>query len=85
MTRYLLASASPRRRELLAQLGMTVEVRPTDLDESTRLGEAAADYVQRLALEKSGAAWAALDAAGVDTVPVLAADTAVVAPAAVSG
>lgn len=70
-----LASASPRRSELLRQLGLDFDVTPADIDESIRPGEAPDAYVERLALEKGRAAWAALDAH--DT-PVLAADTAVV-------
>jgi septum formation protein len=51
--RLILASASPRRRELLAQAGFRFEVIPAHIDESRREGEAARDYVQRLALEKA--------------------------------
>jgi septum formation protein len=53
--RLVLASASPRRRDLLAGLGVSFEVRPADLDESLLPGEAPADYVLRLAIEKAGA------------------------------
>ncbi|MFM1886619.1 MAG: hypothetical protein RL026_1776 [Pseudomonadota bacterium] len=69
----LLASASPRRRELLAQIGVAHEVRPTDVDESPRPGEVAEALVQRLACAK---AEAGLAAAG--DRPVLGADTIVV-------
>ena len=51
----ILASASPRRRELLSQLGVTFEVRAADIDETVRAGEGAAAYVERLAREKSAA------------------------------
>jgi len=71
-----LASASPRRRELLAQIGVRHEVRPVDLDESRLPGERPSDYVQRLALAKAEAAWQRFAAA--ENRPVLAADTAVV-------
>jgi septum formation protein len=54
--RLVLASASPRRAELLAAAGYAFEVRPTDVDESVRAGEAPADYVQRLAAWKADAA-----------------------------
>ena len=68
-----LASASPRRRELLNQIGIPHEVRPADLDES-RLGEEPPeDYVRRLACAKAAAVWDRHPGR-----PVLAADTAVV-------
>lgn len=51
----ILASASPRRRELLAQAGFTFEVRAADIDESRHAGEPPMDYVRRLALEKAQA------------------------------
>lgn len=51
----VLASASPRRRELLEQLGLTFTIVVPDIDESTRPGEAPAPYVQRLAVEKAHA------------------------------
>ena len=54
--RLVLASGSPRRRELLAALGWSFEVRPVDLDETAWPGEDAAAYVGRLALEKARAA-----------------------------
>jgi septum formation protein len=71
----LLASASPRRSELLRQIGVAHEVRPVDVDESARPGEAPSGYVLRLAEAKAAALWARLDAAG--RLPVLAADTTV--------
>ena len=46
---FCLASASPRRREFLAQLGMEFEVYPVDVDEKTVAGEPPEEYVQRLA------------------------------------
>ena len=52
----ILASASPRRRELLDQLGVEFHVAPTDIDETPRPGEAPAAYVRRLAFDKAGAA-----------------------------
>jgi septum formation protein len=70
-----LASASPRRSELLKQLGLRFEVIPVELDESRKNSEAGADYVCRLALKKARKAWANLE---VGRAPVLAADTAVV-------
>jgi len=51
--RMILASASPRRRELLAQAGFTFTIDAADVDESTRAGEAADAYVERLAVAKA--------------------------------
>jgi septum formation protein len=51
--RLVLASNSPRRRELLIQAGLTFKVLPADIDESARPMEAPSAYVQRLALEKA--------------------------------
>jgi septum formation protein len=77
MTRrsILLASASPRRSELLRQLGIDHEIRPVDVDESVRPGEAPSAYVLRLAEAKAVALWQRLGA--VERRPVLAADTTV--------
>lgn len=69
---FVLASASPRRRELLAQVGLTPEVRVYSIDETPHAGEAPETYVRRMATEKLEAALE--EEAG----PVLAADTVVV-------
>lgn len=53
--RLVLASASPRRRQLLEQLGLSVEVRPADVDETARPGEEPRAHVERLAREKAEA------------------------------
>ena len=53
--KLVLASASPRRQELLADLGLSFTVRPADIDESVHAGEAGTDYVRRLAREKAAA------------------------------
>ncbi len=53
MAKLILASGSPRRRELLAQAGYVFEVRPADVNEDVRAGEAPAAYVTRLAREKA--------------------------------
>ena len=73
--RILLASASPRRAELLRQVGIAHAVRPVDVDESVRAGEAPAAYVLRLAEAKAAALWRQL--APAERRPVLAADTTV--------
>lgn len=49
----ILASASPRRRELLAQIGVAARAQPAEIDETVHEGEAAGDYVLRLAREKA--------------------------------
>jgi septum formation protein len=72
----VLASASPRRRELLNQIGVAHRVAPVDLDESRRPNESPRDYVLRLAHEKAEAAWERI--ANREAQVVLAADTAVV-------
>jgi septum formation protein len=56
--RLILASASPRRRELLAQAGFSFTVESADVDESLRDGEEPAAYVLRLAVEKAQAVFA---------------------------
>jgi len=53
----ILASASPRRRELLAQAGYVFEVRPAHVNEDARPGENAIAYVTRLAREKAEAVY----------------------------
>jgi septum formation protein len=77
MTRALLylASASPRRSELLRQIDVAHEVRPVVIDESPQAGEAPARYVLRLAERKARTLWESLPAA--QRLPVLAADTTV--------
>jgi septum formation protein len=77
--RLVLASASPRRAELLTAAGFTFEVLAVDLDERARPGEAPADYVRRLAGEKSARAFEQLEGPAKEPpLVVLAADTAVV-------
>jgi len=49
----ILASASPRRHELLKQLGIESSIAPADIDETIASGENAKDYVTRMAREKS--------------------------------
>lgn len=70
----LLASASPRRAELLTQLGIRFVVAPADIAEVVQPGETPAAYAQRIALEKARAGWAA----SAQQLPVLGADTDVV-------
>ncbi len=67
-----LASASPRRRELLASIGVPLTACPVDIDETPIPGESAEAYVTRLAREK------ALAGARLSSLPTLGSDTAVV-------
>lgn len=69
---FVLASASPRRRELLRQIGARFSLLTVAVDESPLQGETPEDYVLRLALAKAEAALA--QAGGL---PVLGADTTV--------
>jgi septum formation protein len=71
-----LASRSPRRRELLTQVGVRFAVLEADTDETRHPGEQPEDYVLRLALEKARAVRQSMPRA--DDRPVLGADTAVV-------
>jgi len=85
----VLASASPRRRELLAQAGYAFEILPADIPEDPRPGEAPIPYVLRLAREKAEAVASSpafadlarnLRADPADPLLILGADTTVVAP-----
>lgn len=73
ITPVILASNSPRRRELLRQLGVSFTVDPADVDESVRPGESPEAYALRVALDKARAA-AARTGKGI----IIAADTIVV-------
>lgn len=87
--RLYLASASPRRRELLLQIGLAHEVlrapAPPGEDEPQLPGESPADYVLRTAREKAerGQAW--MRSQALAALPVLAADTTVILDGAVLG
>lgn len=78
-----LASNSPRRRELLDQIGVSYRVLRVEVDESSRPGEEASVLVQRLALAKARAGHASLPAG--DDKPVLGADTLVVCDGRILG
>ena len=75
-----LGSVSPRRRELLAQIGVRFIVVAPDIDETARPGETPKDYVTRLAQEKALAI-----RQGGQQLPVLAADTTVVVDGEIFG
>jgi septum formation protein len=76
----LLASASPRRADLLASAGFTFEIRPADVDETYLAGEPPREYALRVARAKASRAAEAADAR-----IVLAADTVVVLDGRVLG
>ena len=71
-----LASQSPRRRELLQQIGIRFRSVEVDVDESRAKDESPQDYVLRIAEEKAVSGWKSLSAE--DRAPVLGADTVVV-------
>ncbi|MDX1381980.1 MAG: Maf family protein [Xanthomonadales bacterium] len=78
---FILGSSSPRRRELLRQVGARFRVVVAEVDESVHEGELPADYVLRVARDKS----LAVLRAEPSTLPVLAADTTVVLDGAILG
>ncbi len=78
--RLVLASSSPRRRELLTSAGFTFDVVPADIDERVRADESADVYVRRMALEKAEAV-----RVSVHDGTILAADTIVVVDGDVLG
>ncbi|HEV2212620.1 MAG TPA: nucleoside triphosphate pyrophosphatase [Gammaproteobacteria bacterium] len=80
--RLYLASASPRRRQLLEQLRLSFKVQVAEVDETPRPGELPADYVLRLARTKAESMAGKL---GQPVARVLAADTAVVLGSAMLG
>jgi len=79
---FYLASASPRRKQLLEQLGLRFEVVVVEVDETAQAGEAPRDYVLRVAGLKATAVASRL---GNPRLPVLAADTTVVLDGVILG
>ncbi|HEY7987309.1 MAG TPA: Maf family protein [Methylophilaceae bacterium] len=77
MPKIYLASRSPRRGEILRQIGVDFEVLPSDIDESVFPGEAPEQYVVRLAREKAMACIHVISRRGLPVMSVLAADTTV--------
>ncbi|GAB4340739.1 MAG: Maf family protein [Phototrophicales bacterium] len=77
--RFILASSSPRRRELISTLGIPFEIIKPDIDETQRQGENPFDYVRRLSIEKAQAVVDQIEGdatvLAADTIVVLAADT----------
>lgn len=70
-SQIILASASPRRRELLDQINITYDLMPVDIDESPMLDESPKHLAMRLAKTKAEAAWQLSD----QSKPVLGSDT----------
>jgi septum formation protein len=70
----ILASQSPRRKQILQQIGIKPICLPVDIDESVQLGELASDYCNRLALAKAQLGWKRSD----KELVVLGSDTVVV-------
>lgn len=77
----VLASASPRRSELLQQIGIRHVIKAVDIDETPWPHESPLAYVERVAAEKSAVCRAILQ----DDLPVLAADTSVVCEGQIMG
>lgn len=78
MTALYLASQSPRRAELLGQIGVQFTQFSVDVPEIHQPGEAPNDYVLRLAKAKAEAGWASLSERNLALAPVLGSDTVVV-------
>ncbi len=82
--RLILASSSPRRRQLLSQTGLEFDIIEPAIDEARREGESPLDYARRLSREKAEAVAAALDASpalilSADTIVALVPDAAGIA------
>jgi len=93
MSAIYVASRSPRRQELLAQLGVPFEVlqlreaegRRRDVAEVPRRDEPPQDYVKRIARTKASVGWLRMEKRGLPPRPVLGADTEVVLDGAIFG
>ncbi len=82
--KLILASASPRRAEILRNAGFTFEVQPAHVDETPLPGEPAVAYVQRVAAAKAREAAKSLDA-NAGRALIIGADTVVVADGRILG
>jgi septum formation protein len=80
-----LASRSPRRAELLTQMGVKFQILASDIDESVAAGESPDAYVKRLAKSKVSTGLAYMTSQGLPHHPVLAADTTVAAKGNILG
>ena len=90
--RIYLASQSPRRRDLLKQIGVAFDVLPlravagrVEVAETPHPGETAADFAQRMAIEKAACGWRAVNGRHLLRFPVLGADTVVELDGAILG
>ena len=77
----ILASASPRRSELLKQIGINHQIQVVDIDETPLMGEPPLIYVHRVAAKKSAACMALVN----QKLPILSADTSVVCDGIIFG
>jgi septum formation protein len=75
MSELILASASPRRAEILQQIGVDFQIAPADIDETPKPQESPVDYVQRMAQEKTQHV---INSIAGSSAVVLGADTSVV-------
>lgn len=73
-----LASKSPRRKELLTQMGIEFEVLPIDIPEIIHINESPNSYSKRITIEKLSAAWEKITQENFIIMPILCADTEVV-------
>ena len=73
-----LASTSPRRRELLRQIGVQQKALSVQVDESSHSNESPQHYVQRLSKAKAESGWRFVQENGLPSLPVLGSDTTVV-------
>ena len=76
LPKVYLASGSPRRSELLTQMGVKFEILRLEVDETVRFNESPTDYVQRVAKAKAQAGWQVME--GGAKKPVIGADTSVI-------
>jgi septum formation protein len=81
----ILASASPRRSELLTRVGLRFRVVPADVDETPLPAEPAGEYARRVCADKLAAVAARLEGQPEAALPLLAADTIVVLDRAILG
>ena len=84
-TSLYLASTSPRRRELLRQIGVQLTMLSVDVDESPLPSESAQAYVQRLSQAKAVAGWSRVETDQLPWMPVLGSDTSVVLDGVILG
>lgn len=78
ISKLYLASKSPRRRELLVQIGIEFEILTIDIPEEVADGESYFNYSQRICKEKASAAWNFIQKNNLPEYPILTADTEVV-------